>query len=295
MSPLAIVAIVVGGLALIAVIAYCIWKFRKPFAQDAGFLYDPSQDIFYSAMDAWQRRFGYCQLYDEAAPLCDMILDCEPVRFEYEGKRWLIELWKGQYGMAAGAEVGVFNTADLGLDAAVYSAASEEDMPLITFELRQNNQPLFTRSPQPHWWLTGFILGHFAPPEELAMKATLQFGSQGMANAVLRAFQQLGYSARELGQQSTRIQILFTAPKSAQPQTRTPFIERASLNSSREYCRLYHDLTDGVQGNALAKLRALADTNAALHEQALRFGRSELGYRHQEVPSSFLKNQIPPS
>ena len=37
-----------------------------------------------------------------------MIIDCEPVRFYYGGKKWLIELWKGQYGMTTGCEIGVY-------------------------------------------------------------------------------------------------------------------------------------------------------------------------------------------
>ena len=43
-------------------------------------------DYFYSLMNCWQREVGYCRLYDEAAPLFNMIMDCEPVTFSYEGK-----------------------------------------------------------------------------------------------------------------------------------------------------------------------------------------------------------------
>ena len=32
------------------------------------------------------------------------IIDCEPIYFSYGGKRWLIELWKGQYALTTGAE-----------------------------------------------------------------------------------------------------------------------------------------------------------------------------------------------
>ena len=34
-----------------------------------GFAYDPSQDIFYSLNECWQRKFGYCRLYDEGPVL----------------------------------------------------------------------------------------------------------------------------------------------------------------------------------------------------------------------------------
>ncbi len=52
----------------------------------AGYAYDNKQDIFYSKIDAWQRQMGYCRLYDEAASLMGMVVDSEPVFFEYNNK-----------------------------------------------------------------------------------------------------------------------------------------------------------------------------------------------------------------
>ena len=63
-----------------------------------GFCYSPCQDIFTSRVDAWQREFGYCALYDQAAPFAQMVIDCEPVYFDYEGRTWLIELWNQHRG-----------------------------------------------------------------------------------------------------------------------------------------------------------------------------------------------------
>ena len=60
----------------------------------AGYSYDQRQDIFYSTMDPWQRDIGYCRLYDELAAPMGMIIDCEPIHFEYLGKRmddWFVE------------------------------------------------------------------------------------------------------------------------------------------------------------------------------------------------------------
>ena len=74
----------------------------------AGFLYDPDQDIIYSRMDAPQRNFGYAYGYDAATLGMNAILDCEPIFFDYDGKHWMIELWKGQYGMESGCEIGVY-------------------------------------------------------------------------------------------------------------------------------------------------------------------------------------------
>jgi uncharacterized protein (DUF927 family) len=54
----------------------------------AGFAYSKQQDIFYSTLNAWQRSFGYSRLYDEAAAHFAMIVDSEPIYFDYDGKRW---------------------------------------------------------------------------------------------------------------------------------------------------------------------------------------------------------------
>ena len=69
-----------------------------------GFAYDSETDDFYSTMYPWQRQFGYCSLYDEAAPALSLIFDSEPIYFDYKGKHWLIQFWKGQYGVTTGAE-----------------------------------------------------------------------------------------------------------------------------------------------------------------------------------------------
>ena len=72
----------------------------------AGFLYNPDQDIIYSRMDALQRSFGYAFGYDAAALGMNADLDCEPIFFDYDGKHWMIELWKGQYGLETDAKSG---------------------------------------------------------------------------------------------------------------------------------------------------------------------------------------------
>ncbi len=78
--------------------------------KEAGFEYDPEQDYFFSSLYPWQRKYGYTRLYDVVAPPMSMIIDSEPIRFEYGGYKWLIELWKGQYGMTTGCEIGVYCT-----------------------------------------------------------------------------------------------------------------------------------------------------------------------------------------
>ena len=76
-----------------------------------GIPYDPDQDIIYSKMYPVQRQLGYAYGYDAAALLMGAVIDCEPIFFDYGGKTWMIELWKGQYGLETGCEIGVYYRA----------------------------------------------------------------------------------------------------------------------------------------------------------------------------------------
>ena len=65
------------------------------FLSPLGYCYDRCQDIISSRTDAWQREFGYTRLFDKAAPHFNMVFDALPVYFDYAGRTWLVELWKG--------------------------------------------------------------------------------------------------------------------------------------------------------------------------------------------------------
>jgi hypothetical protein len=92
-------------------------------------------------------------------------------------KTWMIELWKGQYGLETGCEIGVYNRT-IGstsfvyriLDATVgqrpgdtnpshnlfFDCASDSELLLMSSTLYRNGQKVFSRGPEKHWWLTGF-------------------------------------------------------------------------------------------------------------------------------------------
>ena len=104
-----------------------------------GFEYQISQDIFVTRLDAWQRDYGYRSLYDRASPLLGMAFDCEPVYFDYQGKTWLLEFWKGQYGINTGAEIGIYR-ADTLLSPAqrpytLFHTVPDEELPVFELEL----------------------------------------------------------------------------------------------------------------------------------------------------------------
>ncbi len=166
-----------------------------------GYRYDSRQDIFSSTVDAWQKKFGYTGLYDKMAPFFNMIFDCQPVYFDYGGKTWLIEFWKGQYGITTGAEIGIYHAdhilAPAERESAVFSAVQPEEYLEMEMELFHRGKCLASRR-ESHWWLTAFSVGRFSRPEDLSMNITLHFPDFEMRSAFIDAYVMAGYGIKSL-------------------------------------------------------------------------------------------------
>ncbi len=117
-----------------------------------------------------QRKFGYNVLYDAGAKLIDFSIDTSRIKFTYDNKEYMIQLWKGQYISGdigtVGGEVGIY-TRPVGTKSAVghYSCADESDwlfMELTIFwdeNSDGNYLPQLTRKYAKHWWETGYVDG----------------------------------------------------------------------------------------------------------------------------------------
>lgn len=216
-----------------------------------GYAYDMSQDMFYSTMDAWQRKMGYCRLYDETAAPTGMIVDCEPIYFEYAGKRWLIELWKGQYDLVTGCEIGVYTSDWTNIPIPLiyknlfYHSASDEDLLEMHITLMKNGKTLFQRKDK-HWWLTGFKLGEFSKPSELTMNVLITFKDEEMRDAFVDGFNRAGYSSNEIIIKDKTIGFTFCKPRSPQPYTRTRITDWMIQVKNKYLCGKYQDISKPV-------------------------------------------------
>lgn len=241
-----------------------VWTPTSPLAHAvvaAGFLYDPDQDIIYSRLDAAQRLLGYGFGYDVAAPGMNTILDCETIFFDYDGKHWVIYLWKGQYGLESGCEVGVYTrpigSSGLGydlLDATVgqrpgdpvpshnlfYDCASDDDMLVLSTVLHRDGAVLFTRGPERHWWLTGFKWGVLSDPRQLTVDVSITLKDDAMRDAFLGGI--AGRSYANLQVNGTTVSFTFDEPFSV-PQPPTPTSVRdAVMAANQEIVDTYNAL-----------------------------------------------------
>lgn len=151
----------------------------------AGFAYDEAQGVYYTPLYPWQRYFGYNVGFDMAAPLAGMVFDTKRIEFVYKDKEWMIQLWKGQYGITAGAEIGLYNRdPDKVMQ---YDCADDEDLIEMQFDFYNQGKYVFSRGPEKHWWLTGFKVFHIGIPFTITLDMTLKFTDNTMATAFMQA------------------------------------------------------------------------------------------------------------
>jgi len=178
----------------------------KPF----GYCYVPSQDIFSTIVNAPQRAFGYTVLYDRYAPFFGMVFDCMPVYFDYRGKTWLIELWKGQYGINSGCEIGVYKAdslvARINLNRTLFRSVEDSEMLPMSLRLyRGETECARLRGRQ--WWLTAFCMGCYCEPGELSARICIGFPDTAMLNAFANALRE--QTDADFSVCGTQLQIFF--------------------------------------------------------------------------------------
>lgn len=239
----------------------------------AGYGYDPVQDIFYCNMNAWQRNMGYSRLYDEGSAPFGMILDCEPIYFRYGGKIWLIELWKGQYDLNTGCEVGVYTREEPMLSIPemykymFYNCATNEDRLTMSFSLYRNEELLFSRDDK-HWWLAGFKLGEYSEPWELTMVLNITLKDQFMCAAFVEGLKEAGYEEKEYEINGNNVELIFSTPHTPQPITRTPETDRIIQVKNKLLCEKYNDVVK-VYDNFTDKINAIQKYAPEIYEEII--------------------------
>ncbi len=174
--------------------------------QVLSYQYSYVDDYYYTNdKDAWQYNFGFGKIYDIASPYILLEYDYIRVFFTYENKDWMIQMWKGQYGMIFyGGEIGVYNRphSDKGVNEwTMYNCPAEEDwlpmeMTLYHQDINGNYIREFTREYEKYWWCTGFKNGHLRqeePADELRLEARITFKSEEMKDLFIQGLDECGF------------------------------------------------------------------------------------------------------
>ena len=147
---------------------------------DTGFSYNAHSKTFYATKDCWQRQFGFTPLFDLLAKIAfDYVT--KRIYFEYDGKEWMIQIWKGNYGfdLFVGGEVGVYNRPD-GTFGLHYNCVTDEEMMPISINVHSDEREYFDREAYPTWWATGFVMTDPVDPDSLTLETSIQFPSEEM-------------------------------------------------------------------------------------------------------------------
>ena len=214
----------------------------EELAEPFGYVFHCCCGFFSSTVDAWQKDAGYTWVYDYMAPRFQMVFDSLPVYFNYRGRTWLIEFWKGQYGINTGAEIGIYHAdrllSETEYRGALFEAAGEEEMLPCSLQLCRENGECVKLSER-HWWLTAFIPGAFSRPGELCMKASICFGNREMLEAFHRGLCRAGYPVEMIMVQNLCLSFTFHHARPGHYGPLTRFHRWLSQCLNRMYCHLF--------------------------------------------------------
>ena len=173
--------------------------------QVLSYQYSYIDDYYYTNdKDAWQYDFGFGKIYDFVSPYILLEYDYIRVFFTYENKDWMLQMWKGQYGLVFyGGEVGIYTKehSDKGIDEwTFFNCPAEEDwinmeMTLWHEDINGNWNREFTREYDKYWWCTGFKNGHLRqeePADELRLTGRMTFKDAEMTKLVADGLAECG-------------------------------------------------------------------------------------------------------
>ena len=211
-----------------------------------GYYYNCNQDIFSTTINAWQREFGYTEFYNKNAHRLNIIFDSKAIYFDYNNQTWLIEFWKGQYGINAGCEVGIYCHHSLVPKAlhnyTLFKSVDNEDMLPITISLFTKEYTI-AKLRQKHWWLTIFDLGKYTEPSELSMNIGITFPNREMMNSFIDGLLDEGYKKEDIFIRGTKVYFLFdkctTCSLNLFYRLRLKYIQF----KNRSFCKLFLKIT----------------------------------------------------
>lgn len=155
-----------------------------------GYYLDLNTNLVYTGIDVWQRNMGFNIFYDIFCYLTPFFFHytTQRVKFVYQGKDWMFQMWKGRYAIASGGELGIY-TRDESKIGSFYDCGSDEDMLVMSIAVYHEDELIFKRDPMLHWWVTGFAISDTAYlPESLTLIATITMRDKEMLDLAVEAF-----------------------------------------------------------------------------------------------------------
>jgi len=142
-----------------------------------------------NANSSSQRWFGFNIFFDALAPLIGDTLDTLRFPFEYNGRDYMIQIWKGIYSwFSNGGDIGIYEKPS---GRPIFYDSSDTEL-YISMQMYRDGAMLYDYGTQRAWWAGGFRLGppHAqALPRGLSMRASITFEDPAMLEAFLASFE----------------------------------------------------------------------------------------------------------
>ena len=153
-----------------------------------GFNCNYKEALVYAPINCWMRNFGFCFEYDllcYSAPV--YCYNTRRFHFEYNNKDYMIQMWKGNYLITNGGEVGVYYR-DKGKYGTFYNVVETEDQLDMSLQIWHGDDLLVNITEQNHWWVNGFKMGtRLYSPHSLTLKTTILMTDEEMLKAFTTA------------------------------------------------------------------------------------------------------------
>lgn len=152
----------------------------------SGYNFNIYEMVVYTTVDCWMRNFGFCLMYDILAnsmPISYSYIT-RRFKFEYDGLQWMIQIWKGNYFISNGGEVGIYSREPGKHLNTFYNCATPEQELDMSLQILNGNKVLVDRPLQRHWWISGFHIGTMRYlPSVLTLKSTIVMPNEEMLEA----------------------------------------------------------------------------------------------------------------
>lgn len=152
----------------------------------SGYNFNIFEMTVYTTVDCWMRNFGFCVFYDVLANSMPISYSyvTRRFRFEYDGLQWMIQIWKGNYFISNGGEVGIYSREPGEYIGSFYNCASEDQELMMSMQVLIGDTVLVDRPRQRHWWISGFHLSNKRYlASALTLKSTIEMPNEEMLEA----------------------------------------------------------------------------------------------------------------
>lgn len=156
----------------------------------SGYNFNIYEMVVYTTVDCWMRNFGFCLMYDIMANMNPISYSyvTRRFKFEYDGLEWMIQIWKGNYFISNGGEVGIYSREPGEYNTSFYNCATPDQELEMSLQILSGKNILVNRPLQRHWWISGFHIGTMRYlPSVLTLKSTLVMPDREMLEAFTAA------------------------------------------------------------------------------------------------------------